>query len=446
MSRRVIVFGLMLVGILLSSAFASAAPGEPAAQGGEALTLEAAIDIALENNYGILSTEKNVEKTRSAYKQALAARVPSLGFTMEYGKSLGKALSPGGPPPMGGPGIILPPSAPAGMSGPPAGAPREAAQAGPPPAGPGAAPAAGPPAGAGPPEDKNISANYRLSVNQSIFSMKEKHEIAAKGKMVELSDQDALAAESNTIYEVKKQYYSLLAIQNELESMKPGAAPSGPGAGGPPAGGPPGAGASPAAMRDMLELELISAKETLNFLMGRDLNRQFTVVAPPADDFALPTLEEAQALALKNSARANSASLRTEILSHSLSMEKAALYPSISSSYEFAVPAWNDNVRGDDWRLSLIMRWDVFDNNQRKAAIKGKRLELEAEKIKADETEEMVVLSLNRAYRRYEMISRHMEQAESMKGASPEADSNYYRTYRQYWTARLDLEKAMGTI
>jgi outer membrane protein TolC len=225
---------------------------------------------------------------------------------------------------------------------------------------------------------------------------------------------------------------------------------------------------------DLVVLNNTSAtlKEKLNELMGRDLSADFTVRgALEAEPFDME-LAAARARALAQRPELREARLKKQQAEADYKSKKTEYIPDVSLIFTylsfFNVSVLPRNITAAGFTLS----WDVFDFGRKKQELLAKNHTIEQADAAIDETDAQIQLDVGNRYRkikeatqqlrvaslsrdaaqervrvglnRYEQKTVMMKDLLQLQTSLAESSYKYLESLLAYWTARAELEKAMG--
>src|SRR5262249_34950425 len=217
---------------------------------------------------------------------------------------------------------------------------------------------------------------------------------------------------------------------------------------------------------------LAQQKEHLNSLLGRDLGLAFQVVPVGDPSESVRDLETVRSRALEVQPEARKSRLQLEQAQIDLKLSKAQFIPDLAFVASYISPYSVSFLPRNIYSVGFLVEWKIFDGGRRHHAVAEKRDQLEQARLALAERESATLLEvgeqyrnleeqrtsvtaaeLNRAARRERLrISkdRYAQQAiiaeELLRAQSDFADAErqYVQTLAAYWTARADLERAIG--
>jgi outer membrane protein TolC len=221
-----------------------------------------------------------------------------------------------------------------------------------------------------------------------------------------------------------------------------------------------------------LRHSLATRKEQLNQVLGRDIRTEF-VLSPLAEPTWPETdLTAAQARALAQRPEIQEARLRLKQAEQDRRIKKSEYIPDISLSFNYLSPFRIEFVPKNIATVGLQFSWEPWDWGRRKHELDEKSRVVEQARQAVQDAEQQVLVDVNERYRKLaetralirvaEMTSesarekvrltqnRYAERAALLKDVlqaqSNLADASY--NYRQavvaFWTAKADFEKALG--
>ena len=225
---------------------------------------------------------------------------------------------------------------------------------------------------------------------------------------------------------------------------------------------------------DMVVLRNTSTtlKEKLNELMGRDLSADFSVrgaLEPQAYEIDLAAV---RARALEQRPELREARLKRQQAEADYKSKKTEYIPDISMTFTYLSPFNVDVVPKNITVAGFALTWDVFDFGRKKHELLSKSHVIEQANAGIEETAALIMLDVGNRYRKMDEsrqrlrvatlsrdvaqervrvgLNRYEQQAVMMKDvlqlqtSLAETRYKYQETLLAYWTARAELEKAMG--
>ena len=131
---------------------------------------------------------------------------------------------------------------------------------------------------------------------------------------------------------------------------------------------------------------LITAKETLNDLMGREIKAQFrtAAVAPLTPEEG--NLETAESKALEQNPQVAEAEIDVKQATNARQIAKSQYIPDLNLSIQYTSPFGYDFVPQNVANAGFEFRWDPFDWGRRKHEVNEKTIDIEQSKLKLTST------------------------------------------------------------
>jgi len=214
-------------------------------------------------------------------------------------------------------------------------------------------------------------------------------------------------------------------------------------------------------------------KENLNNLMGRDLTTDFRLNAVPD---ALPeeqSIDLARQNALSGRTEIRQARFKIEQATYSKRLQKAQYIPEVGIRYFFFSPFTAEGLPRYINSLGIQFKWDIYDWGYKKHLMDEKQRQIEQSQLNLTETSSQVVLDVSNRYRKLREaraslnVAQLAQEAEKQKlqvvleqykqkatllgnlqteqANMAQASAQYQQALSNFWTARADFEKAMGT-
>lgn len=225
---------------------------------------------------------------------------------------------------------------------------------------------------------------------------------------------------------------------------------------------------------DVLSLRntLATRKERLNQLMGRDLRTEFSL-SPLTEPTMLETdLAAAQSRALEQRPEARQARLQVKLAEQERRIQKADYIPDISFSFNYLSPFGIEFVPKNIASVGLQLSWEPLDWGRRKHELDEKTRSVGQARNAQQEAEQGVLVDVNDKYRklaesralvRVAEIARESAREKARVARSKyaekaillkdllhaqsdlaEAGHDYQKAVLGFWAARADFEKALG--
>jgi outer membrane protein len=213
-------------------------------------------------------------------------------------------------------------------------------------------------------------------------------------------------------------------------------------------------------------------KETMNDLLARDLEMEFTVsetaeVKPWEMDLA-----STRALALKQRPELREARLKIQEAEIDRRAKKAEYIPDVSLSLNYLSPFDIKFLPENIAAVGVAVNWDVFDWGKKKQELASKSAVIEQARNGVDEAAAQIQVEVGLNFRKLEEARQKLHVAEleldadrekvrvalnkydangvllkdvlQMKASLAEKTYRYQESLLSFWTARADLERSIG--
>jgi outer membrane protein TolC len=223
--------------------------------------------------------------------------------------------------------------------------------------------------------------------------------------------------------------------------------------------------------RLMLQNSSELARQNLNLLLGRDLSTPFTVDMKPPESAEIDLVQARQA-AIAQRAELREARLATRIAEKSARLEKADYFPEISLQASYLSFQNINFLPTSIGEIGLLFHWQPFDwglKHHRRANL----LETAKQKrLTEQDAEQQILLDVEQKYRMLgaaralveaqsyaqqaereklqELTQRYQHEAALLvdllqqQSAVAQADAQYQQALAGFWTAKANLQRAMG--
>jgi outer membrane protein TolC len=217
---------------------------------------------------------------------------------------------------------------------------------------------------------------------------------------------------------------------------------------------------------------LLTQKEALNRLLGRDLDSDFSVEVQ-----SLPSIEEldltvARKKALEQRAEVRKAHLQNAKAELDIRRERAEYLPNVSLQLSYLSLAHVNLLPSNIAHAGLLFEWQPFDWGQKRHRIDQLRTTAKEATLTTQDAEQQVLLDVHARYRKLlearalldtqsvvqeaereklrVLMNRYQEKASLLadvlqqQSALAQADSQYQQAIASFWTARADFARALG--
>ncbi len=215
-----------------------------------------------------------------------------------------------------------------------------------------------------------------------------------------------------------------------------------------------------------------TAKETLNDLLGRDINTPFrtAAVAPiSADELDLTS---AQAKALANNPKVKEGEITVKQADNARALAKSQYLPDLSFSVQYTSPIGYTFVPTNIANAGLEFRWEPWEWGRRKHEVEEKTINIEQSKLELANTQAKVLINVGDQFRslkearaavqvaqaaqtssraklqevtlQYGQQTKLLRDVLQQQAAVEKANSDYDDALASFWSAKASFEKAIG--
>jgi outer membrane protein TolC len=218
---------------------------------------------------------------------------------------------------------------------------------------------------------------------------------------------------------------------------------------------------------------LATQKEHLNSLMSRDLLTEFRVAPVQEVHWAEIDLAAARLAALDRRPEIRQARLKVRQAEYDRRSKKAENIPNVGLNFTYLSPInFGSLVPSNIATVGLVLDWEPFDWGRKKHELAQKTFTVEQAELGLREAQDQVAIEVNSKYRRFQetrqllvvarlaqdtsreklrvVKDRYSQQAVLLKDvlqlqtALADADNQYQQALLSYWLAKADFEKALG--
>jgi outer membrane protein TolC len=217
---------------------------------------------------------------------------------------------------------------------------------------------------------------------------------------------------------------------------------------------------------------LQSQQEALNELLGRDLTKEFTLqVIPELATYEL-SLAEARRRALDQRPEIREAGLKMKQAQLDVRAERALYIPDVSLSFHYLSPFNVNFVPKNITAVGLMVNWDIFDWGRKRKELAEKAITVKQADLSQREAEQQILVEVGVRFRKLaesrslvevDQLARQTEEEKlrvvmnqyrqnaallkdtlQQEAAVATANAQYREALLSFWTAKADLEKALG--
>ncbi len=218
--------------------------------------------------------------------------------------------------------------------------------------------------------------------------------------------------------------------------------------------------------------KLLTAKETLNNLLGRDLEVDFSV----SEDKTLSPIEQdlkaAQQTALAKNPTVKEAEIKIDQADNIRRLAKSEYLPDIGASFHYLSPFGVNFVPTNVMAVGIELNWEPFDWGRRRDTVNEKTVAVEQSKLNLTQTKANVLVDVNKEYRALQEARMAVDVAGAQQDATrmklqevtdkygqktallrdvleqqaklEKANSDYNEAIASFWTAKANFDKAVG--
>jgi outer membrane protein len=221
-----------------------------------------------------------------------------------------------------------------------------------------------------------------------------------------------------------------------------------------------------------VEDTLADRKETLNHLLGRNLQAEFSVESVPATLPEEQDLTTATAIALEHRPEMKQAANRMSQAKLETKIEKTHYIPDISIQANYLTTANISLLPQNVGSVGALLTWQPWDWGKKHHKVEQDVLAEKQAALSVDDTREQILLDVDSHFRRLREARAHRAVIEAARNAETEKLRNQQEAYSQqsillsdllrqqasvadaedqyrqaifgYWKARADFQKALG--
>ena len=218
--------------------------------------------------------------------------------------------------------------------------------------------------------------------------------------------------------------------------------------------------------------DLATEKEKLNHLMGRDISVAFNVSPVTESTVYEIDLEAAQALALQQRPEIKEADLKVRHAEYDRRIKQSAYFPDLSFKASYYTPFNTELLPRNVASVGLFLRWEFFDWGRKRDKLAETYKAVKQADNAVRQTKDNVIIEVNHQYRKLQESRVQLKVARLSRETAKEklrvamdqykhkavllksvlqdetslAESNrqYEDALLSFWKAKADFEKAIG--
>jgi len=221
-----------------------------------------------------------------------------------------------------------------------------------------------------------------------------------------------------------------------------------------------------------IEDMLADNKETLNHLLGRGIQTEFSVEPVPATFPEQEDLSAARATALEHRPEMKLAANRVRQAELSTKSEKTHYIPDIAIQAGYFSTANINFLPQNIGSLGALLTWQPWDWGEKRHKVRQAAVAEQQEEVSLEDTREQILLDVNSKFRHLREARSHLAVTEAIRDAEIEkmrnqkeaysqqaillsdllrqqssladAEGQYHQAVLAYWSARADFQKSLG--
>ncbi|HEY6120880.1 MAG TPA: TolC family protein [Pyrinomonadaceae bacterium] len=219
--------------------------------------------------------------------------------------------------------------------------------------------------------------------------------------------------------------------------------------------------------------QLLTLKEQLNQLMGRDIRAEFRVAAVPEPSSFETDLAAARERALDQRPEIRQAKLRVQQAELDKRVKKSEYIPDVSAALTYASPRNFDKYVPKNFAAAgVAVNWEVFDWGRKKHQLEEKQKTIEQANNSLRDSENSVMIEVGAKMRdlqqaaqtlrvaqlkqetarenmrvsinKYKVVATLLSDVLQTQATLADSDYEYQKALLAFWTAKAEYEKSIG--
>jgi outer membrane protein len=215
-----------------------------------------------------------------------------------------------------------------------------------------------------------------------------------------------------------------------------------------------------------------TAKETLNDLLGRNINTPFRTAAVGPVSAEEMDLASAQAKALENNPKVKEGEITIKQADNARALAKSQYLPDLNFSIQYTTPIGYTFIPTNIANAGLEFRWEPFEWGRRKHEVNEKTINVEQSKLELENTKAKILINVGDQFRSLkearasvlvaqaaqtssreklrEVTMQYGQQTKLLRDVLQEqtavekANSDFDDALASFWSAKASFEKAIG--
>ena len=196
----------------------------------------------------------------------------------------------------------------------------------------------------------------------------------------------------------------------------------------------------------MIEDTLADGKETLNRLLGRNVQTEFAVEPVPATFPEQEDLSAARATALEHRPEVKLVANRVRQAELSTSSEKSHYIPDIAIQASYFSPANINFLPQNIGSVGALLTWQPWDWGEKRHKVRQAAIAEQQAELSVEDTREQILLEVNSNFRHLRESRAHLAVREAIRDADAEKMRNQKEAYSQQSILLSDLLKQQSSL
>src|SRR6266481_8939528 len=221
-----------------------------------------------------------------------------------------------------------------------------------------------------------------------------------------------------------------------------------------------------------IEDTVADRKESLNHLLGRNLQTEYSVESLPATLPEEEDLTAARAVALEHRPELKQAANRVSQAKLATKIERTHYIPDIAVQASYVSPANINFLPQNIGSVGALFTWQPWDWGEKHHKVRQAALAEQQAALSVEDTREQILLDVDSNFRRLREARAHLAVTDTLRDAEAEkmrnqkeaysqqsillsdllkqqssladAESQYHQAVLAYWSARADFQKMLG--
>jgi len=192
--------------------------------------------------------------------------------------------------------------------------------------------------------------------------------------------------------------------------------------------------------------KLSTQQEKLNALLGRDVMTQFSVSAINSSQPPVPALTDIESISLSQRPEVRETQLKLQHAKYGYQIKQAEYIPEVDLEIRYTRLFGTEFIPDQESVVALRMKWEIYDWGKKSQDLSKKRYAIQQSQNQIQETEARIVIEVNERYRQLENAKDLQQVSELSQVAAQEKLRVLMSQYKQQAVLLDDVLRAEADL